>query len=76
MDHLKYIITDRKGWAVFNNLQTHKEIAEKLYGTPISAGFIRFGTKMNIECWGESVSLKLKSKEQEDADFLKEHIYK
>lgn len=40
MDHLKYVITDRNAWAIFNNLQTHQEVGQRLYGKPTSAGFI------------------------------------
>lgn len=62
MDEVKYIRTVDDKIIVFSQLQQHKEF-EAFF--PISAGFIKFGldkdNKMTLLCYGESVSLKLKS---------------
>jgi len=38
-------------------------------GKVVSAGFVGFGNK-GITCWGESISLGVKSRQEEDAELI------
>lgn len=62
----KYIKTSERQIIVFSASLQHKAFS---HFNPISAGFISFGTKENGEitcsCYGESVSLDLKSEEED-----------
>jgi len=66
MGKVKYIRTKDNKIIVFSELQLHSEFKRF---EPISAGFIIFSTDDNKNpdclCYGESVSLDLKSKEDD-----------
>lgn len=68
MAKVKYIRTKENRIIVFSDLQQHSEF--KMF-EPISAGFISFGIgedrNPSCSCYGESVSLKLKSMEDDSA---------
>ena len=74
MAKVKYIKTKDREIIVFSELMSHDEF--KKY-EPISAGFISFGVGKNrnpsCTCYGESVSLNLKSHE-EDSQLAKMQI--
>ena len=62
----KYIITKDKIIIVFSELLQHSDFK---HFDPISAGFISFGIKndeMTCSCYGESISLNLKSNPELD----------
>ena len=62
----KYIITEDNKIIVFSELFQHSEFKKF---NPISAGFISFGVNKqgnpSCTCYGESVSLGLKSREED-----------
>ena len=65
---LKYVITDKNDFAIFTELSTHSDVAKKLCGKPVGAGFCSLARKANsekanIHCWGKSVSLGISSRE-------------
>ena len=74
MGKVKYIRTKDNEIIVFSELQLHSEF--KCF-EPISAGFISFGIgadeNPNCTCYGESISLDLKSKE-DDTELAKRQI--
>lgn len=64
---LKYILTQNNDFAIFSSLSNHTDISKQLFGTPISAGFCSLlsnikNNKININCYGESISLNLQSR--------------
>jgi hypothetical protein len=63
----KYIITQDHVIIVFPELLQHSEFKKF---NPVSAGFISFGVNEEgnptCNCWGESISLGLKSNPEED----------
>jgi len=64
---LKYIVVEGAlcdEIIIFSNIILHADIAKKLGAGVISAGFI----KKDWTCYGESVSLKLKSRPVEDTE--------
>jgi hypothetical protein len=75
----KYIIWDdglTECAIVFNNHLTHADMALRLNVKPISAGFVRFESNpqdptVEAIAFGESVSLRLKSR-REDSHILKD----
>jgi len=67
---MKYVITEYKNFAIFSKTTNHSEIGIELFGKPISAGFCHFENG-KIKCYGESISLGLKSRE-EDSDIINE----
>lgn len=74
MSKVKYIRTKHNEIIVFSSLQQHSEFSRFF---PISAGFISFGIgedkNVDCKCYGESISLKLKSKE-DDTDLARRQI--
>jgi hypothetical protein len=71
MDKLKYIVTDNNSFAIFSVAQSHSDIARGMWGKPVGAGVCSIARKAdsehaNVHCWGESVSLKLKSREEDE----------
>lgn len=74
MSKVKYIKTKNNQIIVFPEYHTHSEFRNF---EPISAGFISIGfdndRQMNCTCYGESVSLKLKSV-KEDSILAKRQI--
>jgi hypothetical protein len=71
----KYIITKDKEIIVFPELLQHSEFRRF---EPISAGFISFGVNKqgnpSCSCYGESVSLGLKSNPDEDTMIAKRQL--
>jgi len=79
----KYIRTKDNRIIVFSELNQHNEFK---HFEPVSAGFISISTKKveynvvgeyyetDCRCYGESVSLKLKSNEEEDTALAKKQI--
>ena len=63
----KYIKTKDKKIIVFSGLNIHSDFADF---NPVSAGFINFNIDKNnevkCECYGNSISLNLKSEPEED----------
>ena len=69
---LKYIIVDERGCElaiVFNSIIDHDQVANRM--NVISAGFCRLPNELNsnVSAWGESKTLKKKSRE-EDAKII------
>ena len=65
MDNIKYVVTDynrTNTMFIFPANVYHSKFA-KMFGTPISAGFIDIKNK---RCYGQSTSLKLKSNPKVD----------
>lgn len=71
----KYVRTENNVIIIFSELLQHKEF---ISFNPISAGFIAIGAsgrhQPEISCYGESVSLKLKSNEAEDTLLARKQI--
>ena len=71
----KYIRTSEDRIIVFSELQQHKEFK---HFEPVSAGFISIGVgkdgNPDCTCYGESVSLNLKSAEEEDTRLARMQI--
>ena len=75
---LKYIVTDRRNFAIFTKLSNHSDIAPGMYGKPIGAGFCTIrqeadSDKVNVHCYGTSISLDLVSR-PEDEELINEKI--
>jgi hypothetical protein len=76
MSRFKYIVTDKYAFAIFSETCTHEDMAKGMYGTPVGAGFctiaVGFDKDMpeiqtvNVHCFGESESLNLKSRENDE----------
>jgi hypothetical protein len=79
MPEVKYIIVEVmeiETPIVFSDLIQHKTIAQGM-GKVIAAGFIAFGAvdgMIGIQCYGESISLGIKSREREDVDIIQRHL--
>lgn len=71
----KYIKTGDNKIIVFSGALQHDEFRKF---NPVSAGFISFGALGKYDpdctCYGESVSLKLKSDEDEDTRLAKQQL--
>jgi hypothetical protein len=71
----KYVITKDKKIIVFPEMFNHSDF---IHFQPISAGFISFGVNKNgnpsCSCYGESISLKLKSNEEVDTELAKRQL--
>lgn len=77
--HSKYIIYDTGMNVVpviFSELQTHAEVAQAFYAhnKVIGAGFVFIDKDGKYACYGESVSLKVKSRGEEDSKFLNKYL--
>lgn len=75
---LKYILTRTGAFALFSEVHTHADMARGMYGDIVSAGFCHLSVAYNdgnpeikyrMNCYGESISLKLKSR-PEDSDII------
>ena len=65
-DHPKYVVTNNGEMIIFSPLLNHSQFKGL---EPVSAGFISFGTKdgdITVQCYGESVSLDIKSRRETD----------
>lgn len=70
---MKYIILEKGGlelFFIFSELSTHKEVALKLEGKVVGAGFCHADHTGRFHCYGESVSLGIKSRNLVDAQIL------
>ena len=71
----KYVITKGEVIIVFPGLLQHSDFRSF---NPISAGFISFGVNKQgnptCNCWGESISLGLKSRPDEDTKIAKRQL--
>lgn len=78
---LKYIVTENGSFALFTETATHSDIARGMYGKPAGAGFANIAVgysekphhdldierrTVNVHCYGESVSLGLSSREEDE----------
>ena len=75
MNRVKYIRTKNDEIIVFGEIMQHSEFRNF---NPISAGFISFGLNKEgnptCSCFGESISLNLDSKQEEDTLLAKRHL--
>lgn len=69
MNRMKYIMVDNGMYdapVIFDKAIEHTEVAQWVVGAVISAGFIRY-TKSGMQCYGESIGLQIKSREEDSA---------
>lgn len=59
---MKYILGEI-GFAIFDDGQTHEKMARMMSSKPKSAGFVTLDREGKFKCYGESISLGLKSEE-------------
>lgn len=73
---MKYIITSDGDVVLFNNGLKHSEVAIHLLMKTkvVSAGFMSVDDNGGINAFGESVSLKIKSRKDADAEFIARHL--
>lgn len=80
---MKYIICDNRNVAIFSEVNTHREMASKMYGKVTSAGFCTLGTAIVIEtgrsvlkvhCWGSSVSLGIGNNGEVDEKIIEREL--
>ena len=67
MGQMKYIIVDNGQWdapVIFDESTQHFTMAANTPGTVIAAGFVRFTTD-GLECYGQSISLGIKSRPED-----------
>lgn len=73
-DKLKYVVDEYGNIAIFSPGATHADIARAMHGKPVGAGFITVDIQisghdagdLDINCFGESVSLNIKSRQVTD----------
>lgn len=77
---MKYI-RGRIGFAIFDEGQTHADMARHMSSKPESAGFCTIevenkeeSSTVSVHCWGDSVSLRIQSRGDEDGKYLEEQI--
>lgn len=70
---LKYIVTENGDFAIFTELSSHNEVARGLYGKPVGAGFA-YIVNNKVTCFGRSVSLKIESRNDKDAEIIEQYI--
>ena len=68
----KYIISETGLPMVFSELQTHADVARAVFGGNqiVGAGFVHVNSEGEYVCYGESVSLRVKSRNEEDSKIL------
>ena len=71
----KYIISSNDTPVVFAEVLTHADVARALFGsTPIKgAGFCYIKDNRYV-CYGESTSMRVKSREEQDAKLLNRYL--
>lgn len=72
----KYIVIDGHLGpmpVVFSDLLGHADVAAALRGKVVGAGFC-FIKDNKYRCWGESISLRVKSREVEDERILNKYL--
>lgn len=73
---MKYIVVDNGQWdapVIFDEGVQHFNMAQNIPGTLLSAGFVVF-TPDGLECYGESVSLGVKARPEEDTKLINRMI--
>ena len=85
----KYIIyhdevNDIEDIIIFSGFQKHIEVAHHLHGKVVSAGFIKLtatdnpegssGPDVNIQCYGESNTLHIQSRPDEDTEIARHRL--
>ena len=74
----KYIIVDNTDGiipVVFTEIATHKDVARGFMpGTILGAGFCYISHLGQYVCYGESVSLNIKSRDEEDSKILNKFL--
>lgn len=77
-DKLKYVIDDYGNIAIFSPTAVHSDIARQMYGKAVSAGFVDFEVPadgvLDVKCFGESVSLGVKSNGFKDEEIIREKL--
>lgn len=72
---VKYVVTKEREIIVFSELMQHSDFK---HFQPISAGFISFGVDKggnpSCSCYGESISLGIKSNPEEDTLMAKRQL--
>jgi hypothetical protein len=71
---IKYIMLKDKGIVMFSGLLNHNEVAQAFREKPLSAGFVSFDGSGGVNCYGESISLGIKSRE-EDGEIAQRQLY-
>lgn len=69
MSKMKYIVVRQGGIEepfIFSDTQAHADVARKVGGIVMGAGFCGINAEGQFSCWGESVTLKIKSRLDED----------
>lgn len=74
----KYIITRSGQFAIFNSNSTmqHIDVAETISHVRliVGAGFCSLSPEGQMQCFGQSMSLRIASREEDDADIINEAI--
>ena len=72
MHKAKYIISETGRPLVFSQLHAHVDVAHAMFGGAkiIGAGFVQVNREGEYVCYGESVSLNVKSRGDEDSKIL------
>jgi len=75
MNKVKYIRTNHNEIIIFGEIMNHSDFSRF---NPISAGFISFGLSkegnLTCSCYGESISLNMKSEPEEDTLLAKRQL--
>lgn len=64
---MKYIIVDNGQWeapVIFDDFTSHYNMAENIPGKILAAGFVVFRSS-GLECYGDSISLKIASRPED-----------
>lgn len=71
----KYIVSRDGTPVVFAEVLNHADVARALFGnTPIMGAGFCYIKDNRYECWGESVSLRVKSRGEQDAEMLNRYL--
>lgn len=74
---LKYIIDELGGFSIFTEYGNHDDVARgftmKSFTEIVAAGFIEI-MDGEVTCYGESISLKIKSRGEFDAEIITQHL--
>lgn len=76
MSVAKYIIIDEREPVIFPDTMTHADVANALGGAHLitSAGFVHIDWRGAYSAYGESISLKKKSKPEEDSTLINRRL--
>lgn len=73
---MKYIKFKNRGFVIFEDTQIHEDIADKLIEDEVlSAGFVKEDDDGNLECYGKSISLNIRSNKNDSAQLRLELKY-